>query len=311
MPDLSDVERALDAAIAAICYPDGVPVVTGAPGTAPVSKPFMSRSRGQAAVPVPVVPAPTDPGLPISPTIGAPVRVRRGWPDANLLDADLKAGIVNISIYPEKDMSADRTRYDTAWRVAVKPVTTLSVAVAGNKVTFTGDPGVKQLAGVRLGGPSAPAYSVRLEPSEGPVDAAVKLAGIVPGSTAIGPTLTVPGIRPVARVEGFGILKREVSRQEHVLRIILWCPSPQLRDSAARVVDAALKGRDWISLPDYSGGHIRPRGTAVDDGTSEAGLWRRDLLFSVEYPSVELVPAPAVMWGQVVITDLEVPAVNG
>ncbi len=71
MADLANVEQALTAAVTLAVYALGVPA-------------------GEA---------------PISPFVGAPVRIRRGWPDPNKLDADLVAGIVNFSIFPMPGMS--------------------------------------------------------------------------------------------------------------------------------------------------------------------------------------------------------------
>ena len=264
MPDQSDVEAALVALVDAAIYPTGERDLAGS-------------------------------------AIGVNVRVYRNEPNPAELDADLLAGVVNVSVSAEKDMSADRTRFAEDWQTIVPPVTTISVTTAGNVATFAGAPGVRQLAGVRLGGPGSAAYSVALPDTAGPDDAAAALAAVVPGAVAAGATLTVPGaLRLCGRTAGFGTIQREMVRQEDVFRVILWCPTSALRDAVAIAVKAAVSATDWLDLPDACAGRIRYRGTSSTDGTTKAGDWRRDLLFSVEYADVQTVVAPAVIWGQAV-----------
>ena len=262
MPDQSDVEAALVDLISAAIYPGDDYELSGS-------------------------------------TVGANVRIYRNEPNPSELDSDLLAGIVNVSVGAEKNMSADRTRFAEDWHVVAAPVTTLAVSVTGNAATFSGAPGVRQVAGLRLGGPGAAAYAVALSVTGGPDEAAAALAAAVPDAVASGATVTCPGVpRVTARVEGWGVVQREMRRQEDVFRVVLWCPTSDLRDRVAAAVDQALAATDWIDLPDYCAGRIRYRGTSSTDSTTKAGDWRRDLLYSVEFPSVETVSAPAVVWGQ-------------
>ena len=261
MPDLADVETALVSAIATACYPGGAP--SGA--------------------------------APLSPAVGAPVRIRRGWPDADRLDADLAAGIVNICIFPMPGASRLTTRYPRSWIVATPPVTKMRTSVSGNTVTFTGAPGVQQLAGVRSNGR---AYVVPVSATASLSDAATALAAVVPGAVAAGPVLTVPPSPDLsARVEGYGVLTRELRRQEQHIRVTLWCPSPAARDAASAAVDVALAGVDFLALPGPTCGRLTYAGSIEDDVSSKADLWRRDLRYAVDYPTVETRIAPAMIFG--------------
>ena len=108
MPDLSEVEDALCDAILSVAYPDGIP-----PGP-----------------------------MPASPTLGLPVRVFRGWPDAASEDLDLAQGIINVSVIAEKGMSADRTRFDTEWRAAyASPITHLIAQARAADIVVVGRDG--------------------------------------------------------------------------------------------------------------------------------------------------------------------------
>lgn len=263
MPDISNVEQALTDAVASACYPTGVPAGP----------------------------------LPVSSVIGAPVRVRRGWPDANKLDADLVAGIVNVSIFPMPGMSRLTTRYPRQWQVAVPAASSITATVAGNVITFGGNPGLKQLAGIRvLGSP----YVVLVAPNEGPDAVAAALASAIPGASVSGRAVTVPMSFDIeARVVGFGALSKELRRQEQHIRVILWCPTPALRDAAGSAIDAVLAATDFLCLPGPAptSGRLTYLGTIEDDVPSKANLWRRDLRYSVEYPTIQVMTAPSMIWG--------------
>ncbi len=259
MADLSDVEVALETLVTAAVYPAGVPA-----GSAPPS-----------------------------PTAGAPVRVRRGWPDATKLDADLAAGIVNVSIYSMPGHSRPVPRYTDEWRLVASGVPTITATVTGNQVTFSGSGGPGQLAGVQLAGV---AYAVQA-PSDA-ADVATALAAIVPGATADGDVLTLTAAPDYART-GAGVTEAmEVRRQVQGFRIGLWCPTPATRDTVASVVDAALASFDqeFVTLPDGSGGLVRYQGTLSDDVPSKANLWRRDLQYSVEYPTLLTRTTPPILF---------------
>ena len=145
---------------------------------------------------------------------------------------------------------------------------------------------------------------------------------MVPGATAAGPVLTVPAVSGfLARASAPATLFREVRRQVQGFRVTLWCPTPDLRDATASLVDGALAEYDgtFIPLPDgpanptetegFSGRSPKPKvwgggggllkyaGTFPDDSTQKTGLYRRDLRFTVEYPTIQTMQAPQVIFG--------------
>ena len=280
MADLADVEQALVGLISAALYPSGVPS-----GPAPAS------------------------------VAGPPVRVRRGWPLKDALDADLKVGLVNTTVHSVAGLTRNTTRYSTEWRLSTLPTPTLAVAVSGSQATWGGTGGVgsagSQLAGVRVAGQ---AYVHALQPTDGPADVAVALAAMIPGASASGPMLTVPPCSDfAARVSAPATLSREVRRQVQGIQVTLWCPTPAIRDAVAAVVDGALAEFDGlhVPLPDGSGGLLKYTGTVSDDATQKAGLYRRDLRLTVEYATTQTMQAPQVLWGvQVTGGDTASPVIT-
>src|SRR4051812_10395762 len=109
MADVSDCEIALRDAVSVAVYPNGT---------------------GQASA------------------IGAPVRVYRGWPNAEALDRDLRNHVCNISVFPEAG-GRNTTRYGTEWQgLTIAPVT-LTATVSGATVTMGGTATIGQIVGIR------------------------------------------------------------------------------------------------------------------------------------------------------------------
>ena len=267
MADLSDVEIALWSLIATDVYPGGLPA---AGVTAP------------------------------SPSIGAPVRVRRGWPDAARLNTDLAAGVVNVTVFSMPGHSRPTTRYIDQWRTSpVQTPPTLTYSVSGDEITFIGTGGPGQVAGVQVG---PVAYSIMAP--DAPADVATALAALTPGASAAGPVLTMPTSDFVVRI-GAGIAEeREVRRQQQGFRVILWCPTPALRDATATVVDGALAvfDQEFLRLPDGTGGLLRYQGTLPDDVPSKADLWKRTLEYTVEYPTIQRRASPPILFPSASVT---------
>lgn len=225
----------------------------------------------------------------------ADVRVYRGWPRAASLEADLQAGRAHLSVTPG-GAGRDASRYPAEWQGAV-PVPTLQVAVDGETVTFGGLAGVGQVAGVRVDGV---AYACRLRDGDTPGVVAAVLAALVRADRPAlvqGAAVVLPDGRDVlARVVADGSGGTELRRQVQPMRMTLWCPAPDVRDRLAGRLDVAVAA---VPVLDVGGWACRVRdagGTTTDEGAA-AGVWRRDLVYRVEYPTVAEEALPAMLWG--------------
>ena len=236
------------------------------------------------------------PGGSGSPSIlpgAASARVYRGWPDAAALDADIAAGVVNVSVFSLPGHSRTTTRYPREWRLIARPAPTLTVAISGATATFAGTGGSGQLAGIRAAGV---AYAVQAPTA--PADVAAALAAVVPGAVASGTTITVPSAPDfLARVEAPATIQRELRRQLQGVRLTIWASTPAMRDAATALVDAAFVAVDFLRLPDGTEAWVRYGGTAVDDVPTKDALWKRNLDFMVEYASTETKQAPTMLFG--------------
>lgn len=260
MADQSDVENALAALVANALYPNG----TSAPSVN-----------------------------------GTVYRVYRGAPASPVLDADLAQGAVHISVSANASRVRDATRYPRHW-VSVKPVSAvLSVAVANVTATFLGTCAVGQLAGVVV---NETAFPCAVQASDTPFTVASNLAALIRAAGWIvdysGTSLTVPAATQFeARVvAGAGALQ-ELRRQVQEFRVSLWCPDPALRDATAVVVDPAMIAANFIALADGSFGRVKYAGDQTTDAAADATVYRRDLIYSVEFPTTLNQQLAAMLFG--------------
>lgn len=256
MADLSDVENVLVSLITQIVYPNG--------------------TAADSAV-------------------GQPCRVFRGWPIPANLDADLKADVVNISVFP-LDMEQNLTRYSPDWHELPDPPVRLTMSVTGQTVTIGGVTSCPLNAAILVEGK---AYVHPLQATDTPTSIATALAALISvdtPATSAGGVVTVPGAKKLeARLGRVGTVIQEIKRQKKGFRITLWCNSPQVRDAVARVIDPGLASLTFVSLPDGTTGRLRYERTHAEDGAQKSRLYRRDLVYSVEYATTVAQKAAAVV----------------
>jgi hypothetical protein len=249
MADLSDVEASLVSLIAQTLYPNG----TGNPSVT-----------------------------------GVPAVVYAGWPTASRLDADLLAlstnqagGKVHVTVYPTK-MERNTTRYMRQWQNVTLPAPTLTLTVSGQQVTVGGTVSTPQNVMLMVG---YRPFVYAVQPSDTLTSIATALATLVTGSTNAGPvvTLATNAILTAARVGASGTAIMEVRRQERVFQITVWADTPADRDATAKAIDPVLANIEFLVFPDTSAGRLIYKSSPVDDMVSKAVLYRRDLMYSVEY----------------------------
>ena len=257
MPDRANVEQALAALISTIVYPSGVDVA----------------------------------GL-----IETGCRIYRGWPVPRLLEEELAQGVVHVSVQPVGGTTRDRTRYGSDWQ-GFSPAATLSGVVNGDVVTFSGTGGPGHVAGVRVDGH---AYSYRMRSGDSTALVAAALAEQVRAdrpAVAVGSDLyVVAGLGLLVRVVTDGVGGRELRRQSAVFRITFWCPDPATRDLVVAAVDSSMAGALFIDVGGWAC-RLQLSGESSTDEGSAGGVWRRDLLYSVEYPTTASETLSAMLFG--------------
>lgn len=242
---------------------------------------------------------PTGSGSPSIP--GPDCRIYRGWPNSAALDTDLAAGNINITVFPRGEPGHNTTRYSACWLGSLTSPT-LTTSVFGVSVTIAGTAAPGQLAGLLIDNVS---YVYATQTGDTPETVAANLAAAVRNDWIVnlsGATLVIPGAGSIlTRTVADASVMKEVRRQEQGFRITCWCPTPATRDAVASAIDLLLAGFQFITLADGSQGRLQYRGTLVFDQSQDALLYRRDLLYDVEYPTTITELQPAMLFGDLVL----------
>ena len=261
MADVADVETALVGAVLAALYPNG----TAAPSAT-----------------------------------GGSVRVFRGWPTTGLLAQDRAAGGIDVSVFGIPGTSRNTTR----WGVQVTELPndpSLTVGVSGNSATFLGTASPGDLAGVLV---TQTAYVYQTQPGDSAALVAAALADLIRADMICWltqATLTVPGVSTlVARTATAVAALGEWGRQEQQFRVSVWAPSPAIRDMSSALVMQGLAPIAFVTLADGTGGRLRFHGTANLDDDQTASIYRRDMIFTVEFGTTLLSTNPTMLFGDLV-----------
>jgi hypothetical protein len=262
MADLVDVQNALVALISQTLYPGGI----------------------------------TQPSV-----TGVPTIIYAGWPTSSQLDADLlalsqniPAGRMHVTVFPSK-MERNTTRYlRNNWVKVTEPDVTITLTVSGQQVTVGGSVSTPQNVMLLVNGQP---YIYGVQPDDTLQTAAAALAALVPGASSAGSIITLAPTANLtaARVGGSGSSGLEIRRQERVFQVTVWGDTPAHRDVTSKAIDPVLGNIAFLSFPDQSRGYLQYRSTNVIDLMSKAVVYRRDLNYSVDYPTIETITTPQIM----------------
>lgn len=222
------------------------------------------------------------------------VKIYRGWPTNRALNADLASGIDTVTVFSQENASKDASRYGRTWRTVSVSSPTLVLTVVGDAVTVSGTGGKGQIAGLIVDGI---AYSVVSTDTDTPLTVAANFAAVVPHATVSGNVVSVPGARLTGRVVGSGTAVMETRRQEQGFLVSVWSSTPAGRDTLAAVVDGSLADVDWFDVADGSAVRLFYKGTVEIDVSEKANLYRRNLVYTVEYPTLKTMTGPQMAFG--------------
>jgi hypothetical protein len=82
------------------------------------------------------------------------------------------------------------------------------------------------------------------------------------------------------------VAKTELRRQERQIQITVWAPTPAARKAVAEPIDLALAELSFFPV---EGEKVRLiyRSSAISDASQKQRLLRRDLIYTVEYPTMK------------------------
>ncbi|KAA0686010.1 hypothetical protein DTW90_34555 [Neorhizobium sp. P12A] len=241
--------------------------------------------------------------------IGNDCKVMRGWPVPAQLDSDLAAGILTVSVFPMAGVERNTTRLTTDPQVLNIPAPTITATISGQTITFAGTIPTAQNVGVTLGDwlPANQTYVYPATPADTMTTIAAGLAALLVAAgvaaTSSGPVLTLPATIIASAIVGvFGTMWQEFKRQERGVMVTLWCPTHQMRDIAAPLIDLALVQNEHLLLGDGSGARMVYQRTMISDERQTVEIYRRDLVYMVEYGTNVITQVPQIISTKAIVT---------
>jgi hypothetical protein len=240
--------------------------------------------------------------------LGAPASIMRGWPVPTVLDQAMSIGQVVISVFGQNGTEKNVTRFSRDWAQLIPAVETVTTTVVDNVLMLGGTVQTPQNVAVIVGDypPSKISAIYPVQPGDTLATIATGIASLLTAqgvtvSTA-GPVLTfAPNARVVARAGGYGTIVRELKRQERCFTITVWCNSPAQRDQVSPIIDIALARPENLRFADGTVGRLLYERTLVLDERQTVEIYRRDIQYRVEYPTIETQDATKIL---VVETDI-------
>jgi len=232
--------------------------------------------------------------------IGVPAAIYPGWPTSSQLDADLRAlgnggnGKIHITVFP-RPHEKNTTRYlGLQYQQQALNAPTLLLAINGQQVTISGTVSTPQNVVLIV---SNQAYTYAVQAADTLASIATALAQQIAGAAAVGSVITLPASARItaARAGAGGTLSAITKQQQREVQITIWADSPAHRSAAASFTDSALSAITWLQLPDGTSGRLRYVSTLVDDVNQKANLYRRDLLYTIEYLTTNTISATEVI----------------
>jgi hypothetical protein len=173
----------------------------------------------------------------------------------------------------------------------------LTVTVTSDTAVFAGVGGDGQVAGVAADGQG---WVYRSRAGDTATLVASSLAQLVTPTrlaVASGASLRVPGATDLlARTGADAQASREQRRQEQVFEIALWCSDPSARDWAAALLDLAVSETPFLGV-DGEACRLLGESASDDDGAETARLYKRVVGLRIEYPTLERMLQPTMLFG--------------
>lgn len=247
------------------------------------------------------------------------VRIFEGWPTAEKLDRDV-AGLNDdgsarangpasqVSIFPMPGTGNQVFQIQDHTYVLVPVSLGMAVTVVGNVISVAGQPNAGEFLTLVCDG------SIVL--SRSGASTAALLAAIAADAVAAGyaatsnaTSLTVPVVHDlVVRQGGRALMGRVTNRQSQLVMISVWAPNRIARNALAAAIDVLVKATTRVSLPDTSQAIVRYNRTNQSDEMQSVTVYRRDLIYEVEYATLLTFPGFTITTVDVTIASLNGPA---
>ncbi len=228
---------------------------------------------------------------------GKIIHVGEGWPLTEDINAALAADQTIVSVYLRPG-SSSKPHSVMNWEtnVARAPVKGLTATVGDDTVSLTGNALKGEIATVLAEGKAYSHVAAAIESAEQVANELLRL--ILPDIDDVertGGTLTFPtsyGLE--ARIGGQGLLGNKVHQQTQQFQITVWAPSAADRTAVGAPVELALSRPTKLQMPDGTWAIITKVDTTLSDREENRALYRRDMIYAVQFDTLDLIPATEI-----------------
>ena len=185
--------------------------------------------------------------------IGAGCKIYPGWPNSTALDADLRLGIVHVSVFPVQGSTAKAPLTLDNPHIVAAPIHGMTATVGDQSVTLAGTPTPGEF--VTIIADNRHIYSASGATVAANLVTLLTAAQVdYPGASLTGSTLAIPALPLVARIGAPATVANVTHRQKQSFYVTIWAPSDALRTTCASLIDVALKKVNIVTFPDTSTG---------------------------------------------------------
>lgn len=233
------------------------------------------------------------------------VNIYAGWPMHSELYTDILAGTSHISVFPLDNEQKIPTAMGRPYRVVdsgaptvlatvnvatVNSATANAVTAGGSTITLSGTVSTPQNLYFLVDGTG---YHYSVQAADTLTSIATAMATLIPNASNVDAVITVTdAIDIVARVGGVGTQARELRRQTKDFMVTVWAPTAALRDTLASALDSGMSINSDLVLSDNLPAFMIYARSMYSQNTQ---IYRRDIVFSVNYATSQTISAPQVV----------------
>lgn len=224
--------------------------------------------------------------------VNAPVKIYPGWPASLPLQSDIESGGAHVSVWPLPTERHVNTPLGRPTRLKAKGTPTLELTVNGNIIGVRGVVSAPTIVQIHLDGTG---FSFQFQTGTTAEKVLQALSLKIPRSFTVGSSVWILKVKHIkTHVSTTGTVVRELRRQIKDFQVTIWAPAPQLRNTIGTAIDAALSEYCHIDLGDGVPAQMFYVRQFDSDAAENWHVYRRDLIFSVNFATTQTITAPEV-----------------
>lgn len=224
--------------------------------------------------------------------VNAAVKIYPGWPVSLTLQSDIESGNAHVSVWPLPAERRVNCALGRPYKTLARGKPTLQLRVTDSAIAVSGVVSALTNVQIRLNGKNF-IFHFRAGTTAEQVVHILQLH--LPHAFIMMSRVIIPVVNHLSiTVTTAGTAVRELRRQIKDFQITVWAPTPQLRNTIGTALDAALSEHCHIDLGDGVPAQMFYARQFDSDSAENWHVYRRDLIFSVNYATTQTISAPEV-----------------